>query len=257
MSNIQLIDAHCHLDFINFDKDRDEVLQRAKHNNISDIIVPGVSANNWPKIQNLCEQNKNLHPCYGLHPYWVDQHEIKDLEKLKTFIDKNYCVAIGECGLDYRAEQADKKKQQYFFQAQLEIAEEKKLPVVIHSVRATEDIIQQLRKYPKLNCMVHSYSGSFEQAQQLIEMGSYLSFGGAISFERAKKSRSVVSKIPLISLLIETDAPDQPDVSHQHERNEPAYLTEVLNSLAELRNETKEEIAQQTTANTKTFFNLS
>ena len=256
MPKLSLIDSHCHLDFINFDKDRDVVLERAKQAGVSDIIIPGVSANNWPKIHELCEQHTNLHPCYGLHPYWADQHKKNDLIKLEQFIDNHLCIAIGECGLDYRPEQADKKKQQVFFQAQLEIAEEKKLPVIIHSVRATEDVIQQLRKHPKLRGMVHSYSGSYEQALQIIDMGFYLSFGGAISYDRASKLRSIASKIPLSALLIETDAPDQPDANHQHERNEPAYLVEALKSLTALRNESSEQIAQQTTKNAKALFNI-
>ena len=256
MPKLTLIDAHCHLDFINFDKDRDEVIQCAKQNGISDIVIPGVSANNWQKIQSLCEQHEYLHACYGLHPYWADQHDEGDLEKLKQFIDNNSCVAIGECGLDYRQEQADKSKQQYFFQAQLDIAAEKKLPVVIHSVRATEEVIHQLRNRPALTGMVHSYSGSYEQALQLIDMGFYISFGGAITYERASKLRNTASKIPLSSLLIETDAPDQPDANHQHQRNEPAYLIEVLNALSELRNESLEEIAQQTCRNAKLLFNV-
>ena len=256
MPGTPLIDAHCHLDFINFDNDRDEVLKRAKQNGISDIIIPGISANNWPKINTLCQQNKNLHPCYGLHPYWVDQHKESDLEKLKQYINNNPCVAIGECGLDYRPEQADRKKQQYFFEAQLDIALEKKLPVVIHSVRATEDVIQQLRKRPELKGMVHSYSGSHEQALQLIEMGFYISLGAAITYPHANKTRTTASKIPLTALLIETDAPDQTDVSHQGERNEPAYLVEVLNALCKLRKEARETIAQQSNLNTKLLFKL-
>jgi len=257
MAKKSLIDSHCHLDFSVFDTDREAVIQRAKQTGISDIIIPGVSANNWAKIQSLCSQNKMLHPCYGLHPYWLTQYDEKDLEKLKQFIDNNPCLAIGECGLDYRPEQADKNQQQYFFEAQLEIATEKNLPVIIHSVRATEEVIQRLRKYPKLTGMIHSYSGSYEQALLLIEMGFYLSFGGAISYQHATKLRNIVSKIPLTSILIETDAPDQPDTRHQHERNEPAYLIEVLNTLAQLRKENTEQIAQQTTTNAKTLFNLN
>lgn len=256
MSKATLIDAHCHLDFINFDKDRDEVMQRAKQNGISGIIIPGVSTNNWGKIRTLCEQHDQLHPCYGLHPYWVDQHDDTDLEKLQEFINSNPCVAIGECGLDYRSGQADKKRQQYFFESQLNIAAEKKLPIVIHSVRATEDVIQQLHQRPELTGMVHSYSGSYEQALQLIEMGFYISFGGAITYDRSNKLRITASKIPSTALLIETDAPDQPNSCHQHERNEPAYLTEIVDTLCELRKESKTDIARQTTANAKKLFNL-
>lgn len=257
MSTYTLIDAHCHLDFINFDNDRDEVIQRAKNNGISDIIIPGVSTTNWDKIKTLNAHYKHLHPCYGLHPYWTDQHTENDIKKLEQFIDNNPCVAIGECGLDYRKEQADKNRQRYFFEAQLDIAAKKNLPVIIHSVRATEEVIQQLRNHPDLRGMVHSYSGSYEQALQLIEMGFYISLGGAITYEHASKLRTVASQIPLSSLLIETDAPDQPDASHQYQRNEPAYLASVLTTLSSLRQEDINEIAAQTTINTRALFNLS
>ncbi|MDH5711391.1 MAG: TatD family hydrolase [Gammaproteobacteria bacterium] len=256
MPTYTLIDTHCHLDFINFDIDRDEVLQRAKLIGISDIIIPGVSTSNWDKIKTLCTHNKHLHPCYGLHPYWADQHTESDIKKLAQFIDNNPCVAIGECGLDYRQGQADKNRQHYFFEAQLDIAEEKNMPVVIHSVHATEEIIQQLRKRPGLRGMVHSYSGSYEQALQLIEIGFYISFGGPITYERASKLRAVSSQIPLSSLLIETDAPDQPDTSHKNQRNEPAYLENILSTIASLRQEHKNEIATQTTSNAMALFNI-
>lgn len=256
MPNTPLIDAHCHLDFSNFDDDRDEVLKQAEQNGISDIIIPGISTNNWPKIKKLCAHNKNLHPCYGLHPYWTDQHKKSDLEKLRQYLDNNPCVAIGECGLDYRPDQADKNKQQYFFETQLDIALEKNLPAVIHSVRATEDVIRQIQKRPGLKGMVHSYSGSYEQALQLIEMGFYISLSAAITYQRANKIRTTVSKLPLTSLLIETDAPDQIDASRQGKRNQPGYLREVFNALSELRDDTQENIALQLQINTKSLFRL-
>jgi len=253
----KLIDTHCHLDFIDFDKDRNEVINRAIQNNISDIIIPAVSAGNWLKIQTLCKQQKMLHPCYGLHPYWTDQHKKSDIQKLEIFIQQNTCIAIGECGLDYRPEQADKKKQQYFFEAQLDIAKQKKLPVIIHSVRATEDVIQQLRTRPTLRGMIHSYSGSYEQALQLIEMGFYISLSGAITYDHATRLRDIARKLPLSTLLIETDAPDQADTLHRGERNEPAYLVEVLKTLAQLRKEDQEHIAQQLSINIKSLFNIT
>jgi TatD DNase family protein len=256
MPKFSLIDSHCHLDFEVFDEDRAEVIRRAEENGITDIVIPGITSSNWPKIQTLCQQHKNLHPCYGLHPYWTEQHREHDLDKLKQQLAASSCVAIGECGLDYRPQQTDKKQQLYFFTAQLDIAVEMKLPVVIHAVRATEDVIQQLRLRPGLRGMIHSYSGSYEQAQQLIEMGFYLSLGGAISYQRASKLRHLASLLPLDSLLIETDAPDQPDASHKAERNEPAYLINVLNVLAELRAENAGDIARQTCINAKSLFNL-
>jgi len=256
MPTFSLIDSHCHLDFINFDKDRDAVLERAKKNGINNIIIPAVSVNNWQKIQALCNQHPNLHPCYGLHPYWVEQHKEADIKKLEAFINETSCIAIGECGLDYRPEQANKEKQQYFFEAQLNIAQQNNLPIVIHAVNATEEVIKQLRKRPDLRGMIHSYSGSYEQALQLIKMGFYISISGAISYKHAKKLQQLSSKLPLTSLLIETDAPDQPDSTHHRQRNEPAYLTETLDALTKLRSEEKEKIALQTTVNAKTLFRI-
>ena len=148
-------------------------------------------------------------------------------------------------------------RNEYFFEAQLSIAEEKQLPVVIHSVRATGEVIQQLRKRPSLTGMIHSYSGSYEQALQLIELGFYLSFGGAITYTRAHKLRNMVSKLPLSALLIETDAPDQPDATHTHQRNEPAYLNEVLTALSHLKHEQASVIAQHAISNTQTLFKLT
>lgn len=251
-----LIDSHCHLDFSDFDSDRAAVIARAGQNGVTDIVVPGAFVGNWAKIHDLCVAYPQLHPCYGLHPYWADRHNENDLEKLRQQINSNPCVAIGECGLDYRPQQAEREKQLYFFEAQLDIALEKKLPVVIHAVRATEAVITQLRCRPGLCGMVHSYSGSYEQALQLIDLGFYLSLGGAISYERAHKLRDTARRLPLSSLLLETDAPDQADATHQGQRNEPAYLLNVLNVLCELREETAESIAQQTSRNARSLFNI-
>jgi TatD DNase family protein len=252
----KLIDSHCHLDFDVFDEDRSEVVTRANNNGVTDIVIPGVSSNNWSKIASICGNNQHIHPCYGLHPYLADQHTDDDIKNLKQWIKQNHCVAIGECGLDYRKKQAEKKTQVKFFDAQLDIAMDADLPAVIHSVRATEDVIKAVRKRPGLRGMIHSYSGSYEQAMLLIEIGFYISLSAAVSYEHARKARGVAIKIPISSLLLETDAPDQPDVEHNDQRNEPSYLVNVLDCLSELRDESKEEIAEQTSANARRLFQI-
>jgi len=251
-----LIDAHCHLDFDTFSDDFNEVLQRAKDNKISDIIIPGTQKKYWQRITALTNKHSNLHPCYGLHPYWVDQHTKADIAKLEEYITSNPAIAIGECGLDFRQAQAEKNLQLYFFEAQLKIAQAHQLPVIIHSVNATETVIQSIKKFKNLRGMIHSYSGSLEQAKQLIDLNFYISISGSVTYDNAKKIRTVASTIPLTSLLIETDAPDQPDKIHQGERNEPAFLINTLDVIARLRDEQREEIAQQTTLNAKELFNL-
>ncbi len=256
MPENKLIDAHCHLDFKAFDLDRPEVLQRAAEKNISDIIIPGTQQKYWQRIRSLCSTHDNLHACYGLHPYWIKQHEQQDITKLRHFIEANDTVALGECGLDFRPQQADRTLQLEFFEAQLSIAKEYQLPVVIHSVKATETVIQILKKYKNLSGMIHSYSGSLEQAKQLIDLNFYISIGGNVTYQRANKIKEVAASIPLTSLLVETDAPDQPDFLHHDKRNEPAFLIDTVAAIAALRESNSEEISRQTTINAKHLFKL-
>ena len=256
MSATQLIDSHCHLDFEVFDDDRTQVLQRAKDNNISDIIIPGTQRTFWDRVRLLCESNPQLHACYGLHPYWLNRQKKQDIQALEKYIEAYRPVALGECGLDFRPSQIDKKTQLYFFEAQLAIAENKQLPVVIHSVKATETVIQTIKKFKNLKGMIHSYSGSSEQAKQLIALNFLISVSASITYDNAKKIKAVVKDIPLTSVLLETDAPDQPDQKHETKRNEPAYLINTLDVISELREEQRETIAKQTTLNAKALFNI-
>jgi len=253
--NIQLIDSHCHLDFDIFNDDRNQVLDRAKENNITDIVIPGTCSEHWNRITTLCS-NKQLHACYGLHPYWTNTHTQQDIKNLDLYIDKHKPVALGECGLDFRPQQASQEKQLAFYEAQLDIANNHQLPVVIHSVKATEKIIQSIKKYKNLTGMIHSFSGSIEQAQQLINLGFYISLSGSVTYENAKKLRLVAKSIALASLLLETDAPDQTDQHNTNTRNEPAYLTNTLATIANLREASLENIAYQTTENAKTLFGI-
>ncbi len=256
MSAIQLIDSHCHLDFEEFDNDRTEVLQRAKDNNISDIIIPGTEKIFWDRVRSLCETNPQLHACYGLHPYWLNRQNKQDIQQLGKYIEINRPVALGECGLDFRPQQTDKKTQLYFFEAQLDIAENNQLPVVIHSVNATETVIQTIKKFKSLTGMIHSYSGSSEQAKQLIALNFLISVSGSITYDKTRKIKAVVKEIPLTSLLLETDAPDQPDQKNAGKRNEPAYLINTLNAISLIREESQESITKQTTINARALFNI-
>ena len=251
-----LIDCHCHLDFDAFDSDRSTVIARANDNGIRQIVVPGVKHAYWERIRNLCDTSTQLHACYGLHPYFADEHNDDDLLQLQHWVSRHDCVAVGECGLDYRKHQADRQLQLRFFEAQLDIANSCNRPVVIHSVRATEDAIRAIKQYPDLRGMIHSYSGSYEQAMQLIDMGFFISLGGAITYDNARRLRTTAAKIPLDFILLETDAPDQPDAAHARQRNEPAYLLNVLECLTELRDDSAEEIAEQTTANARALFDI-
>jgi TatD DNase family protein len=252
-----LIDSHCHLDFAAFDADREAVLERARTAGVTHIVIPGVDRDNWPRVRALCADNPALAACYGLHPYRADRHQPGDLDDLREFLATPACVALGECGLDYRDGMPDRDIQQFYFDAQLDIASELGMPVVVHAVRATEAVITALRARSGLRGMVHSYSGSAEQARQLLDLGFLLSFGGAITHDRARRLRELVAKLPLSALLLETDAPDQPPASRRDERNEPAAIAEVLATVAALNGHSATEIAAATTANARTLFGLA
>lgn len=256
MPDSGLIDAHCHLDMSAFDTDRESVVQRARDAGIDMIIVPGVSAESWKDVRRVCGEHALCRPCYGLHPYWADSHKEEDLDVLKLWLTDNPAVAIGECGLDFRDGQPNHEIQRFFFEAQLSIADQFGLPVVVHSVRATGDVIRALKPHKGMRGMIHSYSGSLEQAHELVAMGFYISFGGAITYDRATRLRETAARLPLQHLLIETDAPDQPDLAHRDERNEPANLVNVIDCLAELRAEPREEIATATALNARALFGV-
>lgn len=252
----RLIDAHCHFDDTRFDEDRAEALQRAHEAGVDEQIIPAIKAAWWPRIRQLCQSTPGLYPCYGLHPMFVADHREDHLKVLQHWLDTEKPVAIGECGLDYFIQDPQLARQQHFFEAQLQLALEYDLPVIIHARRSVEEIINTLRQFSGLRGMLHSYSGSEQQAHRLIEMGFYLSFGGPVTYERANRLRHLVESLPLERLLLETDAPDQPDCHHRGERNEPAYLPLILDLFSQLRKQPRERIAEQTRRNTQHLFRL-
>lgn len=250
-------DSHCHFDFEQLDADRDAAMQRARQRGIGLIIVPGVSAVRWPKVKQVCDRYPECHPAYGLHPYFIDQHSEQDLLQLETWLNQQQPIAVGECGLDFYLKDLDRNRQMLFFDAQLAMAHTRDLPVIVHARKSTEQVIQCIKHYPGLRGMVHSYSGSFEQAQQLIELGFYFSFGGAMTYDRATRLRDMIARLPLENILLETDAPDQPGSLHHGERNEPAYIDEVIDHMAHLFNCERDKLIEQTTYNVRSLFNIN
>lgn len=251
-----LVDSHVHLDDGSFDADRAEVLVRAADAGVQCMIVPGIDAASWPRIAALCTRHGGLHPAYGLHPLFLAQHRPEHLGLLRERLRDGTAVALGEIGLDYYVPDLDHELQQYYFQAQLEIARELDLPVIVHARRAVEDVVLALRRVPGLRGVVHSFAGSEQQAERLYEIGFFLGMGGPVTYPRAKRLRQVVARMPIEHLLLETDAPDQPNAGHQGARNEPARMRETLQAIAELRGESPEAVAAATTANACRLFGL-
>ena len=252
----RLIDSHAHFDDASFDGDRQAALERAHEAGVEAQVIPAVKAQWWPRIRRLCQDHAELHASYGLHPMYLADHQEAHLQALAEWVVREHPVAIGECGLDFYIDNPQPEQQQHYFEGQLALARDSRLPVIIHARRSVEEVINTLRRYPGVVGVLHSYSGSEQQAQRLIDMGFCLSFGGPITYDRAKRLHRLVASLPLSAILLETDAPDQPGSRHRGERNEPAYLPEVLETLSRLRDESPATIAEQTRLNTCRLFNL-
>jgi len=253
---MRLIDSHCHLDAPAFDHDRAEVLAHAQAAGVVAQIVPATAAAYWPKLRATCQSAPGLFPAYGLHPMFVARHRPEHLDALRTWIERERPVAIGECGLDYFVAGLDLKTQQMYFDTQLKLAREYALPVIVHARRAVDAVIASIRRSGGLRGVVHSFAGSPEQARQLWRLGFLIGLGGAVTHPRAQRLRRLTAEMPLDALLLETDAPDQPDHGIPGQRNEPARLSAILATLAELRGQPAAVIAHATTFNAVKLFAL-
>ncbi len=254
---IELFDSHSHLDVAEFDTDRGEVLARARAVGVTHQVVPAIGVAGFAKLRDLCRTELGLHPAYGLHPMFLADHRPGHLDELSTWIQRERPVAVGECGLDFYVEGLDVATQRMYFRRQLELAREFDLPVVLHARRAVDEVIATLRSVGGLGGVVHSFSGSVEQAQQLWKLGFCIGLGGPVTYPRARRLRQLVATMPLEFLLLETDSPDQPLHGHQGARNEPSRLVEVCECVAQLRGVDAEVIARATTDNAARLFHVS
>jgi TatD DNase family protein len=254
---IALIDSHSHIDTAEFDGDRAAVIERARNAGVTRQIVPAIALSDFPKLRDLCRSETGLYPAYGLHPMYLDAHRPEHLAELADWIARERPVAVGECGLDFYIQDLDRDTQYVYLDRQLELAREFDLPLILHARRAFDEIAAAIRRVGGLRGVVHSFSGSEEQARQLWKLGFHIGIGGPVTYERAKRLRAIVATMPLEWLLLETDSPDQPLAGHRGERNEPAYLVEVLDTVARLRGEPREVVAEATTSNVERLFGLA
>ena len=256
MARPELIDSHCHLDVEAFDPDRSQVLANARRAGVIEIVVPGISRAHWARQVALCAGNPSLHLALGLHPVYLDSHCSEHLKDLGDWLEREPAVAVGEIGLDYQIRELDRGRQQAFLERQLEIAEQRRLPVILHVRKAHDHMLKTLRRYRVPGGICHAFNGSLQQAGKYLELGFRLGFGGMLTFERSSRLRSLAGSLPLEQLVLETDAPDLTVASHQYQRNSPEFLPEVLEALAELRDESAETLAAATRDNTRTALEL-
>lgn len=253
---LELTDSHAHIDDASFAADLAAMFQRAEDAGVRHIVVPAIDQASWPRIEAICARHAQAKPAYGMHPIYIDQHRPEHLDELRTWLETHPAVAVGEIGLDYFLTDLDVERQRDYFRQQLRLARDFDLPVIVHARRAMDEVTSTMRRIGGLRGVVHSFAGSLQQAERLWDMGFHLGMGGPVTHERAQRLRGIVAHMPIEHLLLETDAPDQPGACHRGERNEPAYIVEVLETIARLRNENPEAVAQATTENARRLFRL-
>ncbi|MFC4259345.1 TatD family hydrolase [Marinobacter lacisalsi] len=241
---MRLVDAHCHFDFAGFEGSRGEIWSRARQVGVERLVIPGVRQQDWDRVIRVASECEHWWYCLGIHPWYVDEHDEGALTELKRRLRQSgpKCVAVGECGLDRL--HGSLERQMPWFEAQVDMAVELDLPLIIHSVRTHDEVIGVLRrKRPGMPVLVHGFSGSYEQGRALVELGCFLGIGGVITHDRARKTRSAVARLPVDHLVLETDAPDMAPAGVAKGENEPANLRQILTSLAELLESGQAELA--------------
>ncbi|WP_275554495.1 TatD family hydrolase [Mixta sp. Marseille-Q2659] len=256
---MKFTDTHCHFDFPPFTGNEEACLQRAAQAGVEKIIVPAVDATRFAAVLALAHQHTPLYAALGLHPIAIEQHSDAALEQLKQQVQQRPAklVAIGEIGLDLYMDNPQFDRQQHFLDAQLRLARDYDLPVILHSRRTHDKLAQHLRRIevPRRG-VVHGFAGSLQQAQTFIAAGYAIGVGGTITYPRASKTRNTIAQLPLTSLLLETDAPDMPLNGFQGEPNRPERVANVWRTLCELREEPPEEIAATIAATSERLFQL-
>jgi TatD DNase family protein len=240
------IDTHCHLDAPEFANSLDAVIQRAADKGVKAILLPAVRVADCSHVKELAHQYSQEIPglvfTLGIHPLYTNQAQEGDIDTLEKQIiealpDPRF-VGVGEIGLDYFVEDLDPHKQEFFFNAQLDLAQKYQLPVVLHVRRSQDAILKALRRRNIPSGIAHAFNGSFQQAEQFIELGFKLGFGGAATYERALQIRRLLKELPFDSIVTETDSPDIPPAWLREEGiafNEPAFLPRIAGELALVR----------------------
>ena len=253
-----LIDSHAHLDMYDNEKDLDDVVNRALQGGVTHIIAVGIDVTSSFRAAELAARHECISSTVGLHPHDAEKVNAETLEELKSLGGRPEVVAWGEIGLDFFRDYSPHKTQIEAFKLQLEMADYLDLPVIIHDREAHDEVFEILnKKGGRHRGVIHCFSGDYELAMALIDMGYYISIPGTVTYKKASVVQDVAARIPLGRMLVETDAPFLAPVPRRGKRNEPAYLAHTARKIAQLRGESFEEIARRTTENAKILFSLS
>lgn len=245
-------DSHCHINSADFDTDREEAVLRAREMKIDYMLDVSDDIAKTPQIIKFCESHKHIYTTSGVHPELAINYPDLTAEKIMGLTESPYVVGIGECGLDYFYNGDSVSEQKKVFAAHIEAAQQSDLPLIVHSRDADDDMIEMLQKAYKQKPFkgeLHCFSSSEKLCKVGLEIGFYISASGIITFKNAENLRQIFAQVPLEKLLIETDSPFLAPVPHRGKRNEPAYVVNTAQVLADLKGLDVSELADITTNN--------
>lgn len=254
---MKLFDTHAHLTDERFDADREALIASFSQKDIALVMDIACDVREADKTIALLDRYPFIYAAVGMHPHVAAETELKHLDEIKALAKHKKVMAIGEIGLDYHYDFAPHDVQKKWFALQLELAQELNLPVSLHIREAFGDCMDILRAHKKgLKGVMHCYSGSLETAYLCMDMGLFIAFGGAITFDNANKLSAVAARVPLESIVLETDCPYLTPVPHRGKRNDPTLMVHTAAKLAALQEKTTEEIAEVTTQNALKLFEM-
>ena len=252
-----LFDTHAHYNASQFDADRDAVLSALPGQGVGLVVNPGCDLESSRQAIALAEQYPFIYAAVGVHPEDCAGWRDSDVEELRKLSARPKVVAIGEIGLDYYWEENPPRElQKRVFRAQMELARELGLPVIVHDREAHGDSLDIVREYPQVRGVFHCFSGSVEMAQELVRRGWMISFTGVLTYKNARKAVEAARAIPMDRLMIETDSPYMAPVPHRGERNHSGFVAHTCQKLAEIKGIDLEECARITMENGRRFFQI-
>ncbi|MEM7482425.1 MAG: TatD family hydrolase [Acidobacteriota bacterium] len=249
-----LIDSHCHLQSLPPDE-RERALDAARERGLRGFLVPAIRLSDAETLLDLCHRHDDVWCALGVHPHEASSWAAEDLPALRSLLAEPKAVAVGECGLDFFYDNSPREVQERAMRDQWDLALELDLPVVVHNRDSNEKMLEVFRDpgYVHLKADFHSFAGGLEMARELIARDAYLGLSGMITFNRADNVREVLPELPLDRDLVETDTPYLAPVPYRGKKNQPAYVHEIAQRLADERGEALEETVRRTTEN---FFRL-
>jgi len=253
-----LVDTHAHLDFPEFDNSRDQVVSRAADAGVDSIITVGTDVASSKAAIEIATVYEDVYAAVGVHPNDSEKRPPDFIDTLRVLAQSPEVIAIGETGLDFYRNRASRRAQSAAFEAQLALAAELALPVIVHCRDAAADVLSILKPFARkgLSGVLHCFSAKSESARSILELGFYISFAGQLTFPSATELRNTARTVPMERVLVETDCPFLAPQKYRGKRNEPAYVAETAGQLAEVKGLPLEEVARTTTANARALFKL-